>query len=151
MIHVNPCWTEYAKSLTSLPKVSSTLDIWSLEELKSLRVDLISHNPSFVFLWVGSHDNIENGMELLKHWGFRRCEDITWIKTNKTKPGFASEGEMLHRTTEHCLMGIKGTVRRAIDTHIIHANVDTDLIIAEEPPLGNFSKPEEIYNIIEHF
>jgi hypothetical protein len=34
---------------------------------------------------------------------------------------------------EHCLMGIKGTVRRSTDGHIIHANIDTDIIIAEEP------------------
>lgn len=33
-------------------------------------------------------------------------------------------------------MGIKGTVRRSTDGHIIHANIDTDVIIAEEPPHG---------------
>ena len=33
-------------------------------------------------------------------------------------------------------MGIKGTVRRNTDGHIIHANIDTDVIIAEEPPYG---------------
>lgn len=35
-------------------------------------------------------------------------------------------------------MGIKGTVRRSTDGHIIHANIDTDIIIAEEPPYGNY-------------
>lgn len=35
-------------------------------------------------------------------------------------------------------MGIKGTVRRSTDGHIIHANIDTDVIIAEEPPYGKF-------------
>lgn len=35
-------------------------------------------------------------------------------------------------------MGIKGTVRRSTDGHIIHANIDTDVIIAEEPPYGQF-------------
>ena len=30
-------------------------------------------------------------------------------------------------------MGIKGTVRCSTDGHIIHANIDTDIIIAEEP------------------
>ena len=35
-------------------------------------------------------------------------------------------------------MGIKGTVRRSTDGHIIHANIDTDVIIAEEPPYGRF-------------
>jgi hypothetical protein len=33
-------------------------------------------------------------------------------------------------------MGIKGTVRRSSDGHIIHANVDTDIIISEEPEYG---------------
>lgn len=35
-------------------------------------------------------------------------------------------------------MGIRGTVRRSTDGHIIHANIDTDVIIAEEPPYGRF-------------
>lgn len=35
-------------------------------------------------------------------------------------------------------MGIKGTVRRSTDGHIIHANIDTDVIIAEEPPYGEY-------------
>ena len=48
-------------------------------------------------------------------------------------------------------MGIKGTVRRSTDGDFIHANVDIDLIITEEPPIGHRDKPEEIFNIIEHF
>lgn len=52
---------------------------------------------------------------------------------------------------EHCLMGIKGTVRRSIDGDFIHANVDIDLIITEEPEMGNVEKPVEIFHIIEHF
>ncbi|KAF5177879.1 N6-adenosine-methyltransferase non-catalytic subunit [Thalictrum thalictroides] len=48
-------------------------------------------------------------------------------------------------------MGIKGTVRRSTDGHIIHANIDTDIIIAEEPPYGSTRKPDDIYRIIEHF
>ncbi|GFZ14752.1 methyltransferase MT-A70 family protein [Actinidia rufa] len=52
---------------------------------------------------------------------------------------------------EHCLMGIKGTVRRSADGHIIHANIDTDVIIAEEPSYGSTAKPEDMYRIVEHF
>ncbi|CAN6318281.1 unnamed protein product [Urochloa humidicola] len=48
-------------------------------------------------------------------------------------------------------MGIKGTVRRSTDGHIIHANIDTDIIIAEEPTDGSTKKPEDMYRIIEHF
>lgn len=52
---------------------------------------------------------------------------------------------------EHCLMGIKGTVRRSTDGDFIHANVDIDLIIAEEPPYGSKEKPVELFHMIEHF
>lgn len=48
-------------------------------------------------------------------------------------------------------MGIKGTVRRSSDGDFIHANVDIDLIIDEEPPYGSKEKPVELFHIIEHF
>ena len=55
------------------------------------------------------------------------------------------------RTKEHCLMGIKGTVRRSTDGDFIHANVDIDLIIDDEPDPGSLEKPIEMFRIIEHF
>jgi len=48
-------------------------------------------------------------------------------------------------------MGIRGTVRRSTDGDFIHANVDIDLVIAEEEPWGSAEKPVEIFHIIEHF
>lgn len=48
-------------------------------------------------------------------------------------------------------MGIRGTVRRSVDSDFIHANVDIDLIITEEPEWGDPNKPIELYHIIEHF
>ncbi|RXM35197.1 N6-adenosine-methyltransferase subunit METTL14 [Acipenser ruthenus] len=62
----------------------------------------------------------------------------------------SGEGLDLGRV-EHCLMGIRGTVRRSTDGDFIHANVDIDLIITEEPEIGNIEKPVEIFHIIEHF
>jgi len=38
---------------------------------------------------------------------------------------------------EHCLVGYVGDVRRASDTHFIHANIDTDVIVEEEPANGS--------------
>lgn len=44
-------------------------------------------------------------------------------------------------------------MRRSVDGDFIHANVDIDLIIAEEPSVGEDprKKPEEIFLIAEHF
>ena len=42
-------------------------------------------------------------------------------------------------------------MRRSTDSHLIHANVDLDVICSEEPPYGSTRKPEELYEIIERF
>ena len=39
-------------------------------------------------------------------------------------------------------MGIKGTVRRSTDGDFIHANVDIDLIIDEEPVVSDILNSE---------
>ena len=44
-------------------------------------------------------------------------------------------------------MGIQGSIRRGVDGHIMHANVDTDIVVA--PDRGQ--KPAELYDIIENF
>lgn len=76
------------------------------------------------------------------------------MKTNKENatPALRHDAStILQHSKEHCLMGIKGMVRRSSDGHIIHANIDTDIIISEEPPYGSTAKPEELYHIVEHF
>lgn len=119
-----------------------------------LDVGEVAAHRSFVFLWCGSSEGLDMGRNCLKKWGFRRCEDICWIRTNSNKPGHSKQLEpkaVFQRTKEHCLMGIKGTVRRSTDGDFIHANVDIDLIITEEDEFGSFEKPIEIFHIIEHF
>ena len=41
------------------------------------------------------------------------------------------DSSILQRSKEHCILGIKGTLKRSEDTHFIHANCDTDLIMQE--------------------
>ena len=127
---------------------------WSWDDIMHLEIEEIAAPRSFIFLWCGSSDGLDLGRQCLRKWGFRRCEDICWIKTNKDNIGHNKNLEpkaIFQRTKEHCLMGIKGTVRRSTDGDFIHSNVDIDLIISEEPPYGTYEKPEEIFHIIEHF
>ena len=162
VILIDPPWEEYSKRITNLNSkiMESNKDIsyWTYNELANLQVDAISNNPSFLFLWVGCSEGLEIGRLLMKKWGFRRCEDVVWIKTNKSSAslGFSSSfnedpNSILKHSKEHCLLGIKGTVKRGQDNHFIHANIDTDVIVSEEPPLGSTRKPDELYHIIERF
>lgn len=151
VILVDPPWEEYVHRA---PGVTDHLDYWTFEEIQNLKIEAIADTPSFIFLWVGDGVGLEQGRQCLKKWGFRRCEDICWVKTNKknaTRSLRHDSNTILQHSKEHCLMGIKGTVRRSTDGHIIHANIDTDIIIAEEPPDGSTRKPDDMYRIIEHF
>ncbi|XP_031281059.1 N6-adenosine-methyltransferase non-catalytic subunit MTB isoform X1 [Pistacia vera] len=150
VILVDPPWEEYVHRA---PGVADHMEYWTFEEILNLKIEAIADTPSFIFLWVGDGVGLEQGRQCLKKWGFRRCEDICWVKTNKNNatPGLRHGHTLFQHSKEHCLMGIKGTVRRSTDGHIIHANIDTDVIIAEEPPYGSTRKPEDMYRIIEHF
>lgn len=127
---------------------------WEWDEIEKLDIPSVAAQRSFIWIWCGNAEGLERGRRCLKLWGYRRCEDICWIKTNIQNPGHNKnlEPNSVHqRTKEHCLMGIKGTVKRSTDGDFIHANVDIDLIIEEEPPYGSKEKPVEIFHMIEHF
>ncbi|XP_042195778.1 N6-adenosine-methyltransferase non-catalytic subunit isoform X3 [Callorhinchus milii] len=150
VILVEPPLEEYYRETG----VTANEKCWTWDDIMKLEVEEIAAPRSFVFLWCGSGDGLDLGRVCLRKWGFRRCEDICWIKTNKNNPGKTKTLDpkaVFQRTKEHCLMGIKGTVRRSTDGDFIHANVDIDLIITEEPEIGNLEKPVEIFHIIEHF
>ncbi|XP_062611864.1 N6-adenosine-methyltransferase non-catalytic subunit-like [Saccostrea cucullata] len=127
---------------------------WNWDEIERLNIPAVAAQRSFLWLWCGNADGLERGRQCLKRWGFRRCEDICWIKTNHKNPREKrplDPSAVLQRTKEHCLMGIKGTVKRSTDGDFIHANVDIDLIIEEDFEYGSKSKPVEIFHIMEHF
>eukprot|EP00095_Tigriopus_kingsejongensis_P007933 maker-scaffold169_size292178-snap-gene-1.32 protein:Tk07933 transcript:maker-scaffold169_size292178-snap-gene-1.32-mRNA-1 annotation:"hypothetical protein D910_06178" len=148
VILIEPPLEEYARSYGV-----TNVKFWDWERIMGLDISEVAANRSFIFLWCGSSDGLDLGRLCLQNWGFRRCEDICWIQTNmKNKGKKALEpNAVCQRTKEHCLMGIKGTVRRSTDGDFIHANVDIDLIIDEEPEPGSLDKPIEMFHIIEHF
>lgn len=154
VIMIDPPLEEYAKRGEALGIDNPNLNPWSYEELSNLKIETLADSCCFLFLWVGSTEGLDKGRLLLKKWNFRRCEDIVWVKTNKHNAKrriYKDDNTLLQHTKEHCLVGIKGAVKRGTDGHFIHANIDTDVIVAEEPPLGSTEKPQELYRIIERF
>lgn len=149
VILIEPPLEEYSRTYG----VTNT-KFWDWDKIMALDIAEVSSPRSFVFLWCGSSDGLDLGRLCLQNWGFRRCEDICWIRTNINNKGQHTVVEpraVLARTKEHCLMGIKGTVRRSTDGDFIHANVDIDLIIDDEPEPGCLDKPVEMFHIAEHF
>ncbi|EDO06946.1 MT-A70 family protein [Babesia bovis T2Bo] len=118
---------------------------WTLDDLiEHVPVDKIVDAMSFCFIWCDYY-SLDDARAALRHWGFRKCEDICWLKTNATwsntnadsafKMRNNAPGEhqgLLHKTTERCLVGLRGPIRRNEDDYFVHSNLDTDVIIAEE-------------------
>lgn len=110
VILVDPPWEEYARRTLGMKGVPH----WTLEEIvrvnvlllllllsfrlsakndvivfntqMKLPVEHIMETQSFAFLWVGSAEGLDQGRAVLAKWGFRRCEDICWVKTNENAP-----------------------------------------------------------------
>ncbi|GAA5939277.1 Kar4p [Sporobolomyces koalae] len=152
-------------SILLTPPSSVTFD-----ELAALPLNSLAANPAFVWLWVGSGQRVfhpktgemvgtdgiglERGRELLASWGYRRCEDIVWLKTNKKDPEedlTRDPASLFTPTVEHCLMGIRGTVRRSTDSWFVHCNVDTDVLVWEGDEQDTNLKPPELQTLIENF
>ncbi|XP_065826406.1 N6-adenosine-methyltransferase non-catalytic subunit-like [Oscarella lobularis] len=151
VIYVNPPLEEYHRRASG---VVVNQKPWQWEDVLKLEVENIGSPRSFVFIWCGAAEGLDWGRKCLRKWGYRRCEDICWIKTNFKNPGhitYLEPNSVMQHCKEHCLMGIKGTVRRSVDTDFIHSNVDIDLVITEDFPIGSTEKPTELFNIMEHF
>lgn len=134
---------------------------WTWDEIASLPVPQLAARDSFIFLWVGSgtSDGLERGREVLSQWGYRRCEDIVWIRTSGENDDAQSSSSLLRTSVQHCLMGIRGTVVRSTDSFFVHCNVDTDVILwpgepidaSKKSPISPLKKPHELYTIAENF
>ena len=58
---------------------------WPASKVLGLTIEQIAEpNGCFVFLWCGDGNDhtLELGRECLAKWGFRRVEEIVWLKTN---------------------------------------------------------------------
>jgi len=160
-ILIDPPWYEYYARTGGFPPACAhneqTAPWWSFEEIRNLRIEDIGASPGFCFIWCGNK-HVEQATACLLKWGYRRIEDICWLKTNDEKtnglPDFLPFGALniLKSSKEHLLLGIRGSVHRSQDSYLIHANLDSDVIIApQEECIGCTKKPEQVYDLIERF
>ncbi|XP_078440046.1 mRNAadenosine methylase [Wolffia australiana] len=110
------------------------------DEMKNLNVPALQ-TDGLIFLWVTGRA-MELGRECLEQWGYKRVEEIIWVKTNQLQRIIRTgrTGHWLNHSKEHCLVGIKGNPE-------INRNIDTDVIVAEVRETSR--KPDEMYPLLE--
>lgn len=79
------------------------------EEIQQLPIDKISNKNSVLLLWV-TFPCLEEGLELLKHWGFQyKTVAFVWVKRNVKSDGlFYGMGYYTRANVEICLLATKG-------------------------------------------
>lgn len=111
------------------------------DEMRKLNIPTLQ-DEGVIFLWVTGRA-MELGRECLALWGYERCDEIIWVKTNQLQRIIRTgrTGHWLNHGKEHCLVGIKGNPTD------INRGLDCDIIVAEVRATSH--KPDEIYGIIE--
>jgi len=111
------------------------------QEMRNLKVQDLS-DDGLIFLWVTGRA-MELGRELLKVWGYKRCDELIWVKTNQLQRLIRTgrTGHWLNHGKEHCLIGVKGNPPN------VNKRLDCDVLVAEVRATSH--KPDEIYGIIE--
>ncbi|KAJ3680162.1 hypothetical protein LUZ60_016440 [Juncus effusus] len=110
------------------------------DEMKNLNVPALQ-TDGLIFLWVTGRA-MELGRDCLEKWGYKRVEEIIWVKTNQLQRIIRTgrTGHWLNHSKEHCLVGIKGNPE-------VNRNIDTDVIVAEVRETSR--KPDEMYPMLE--
>ncbi|XP_021767896.1 N6-adenosine-methyltransferase MT-A70-like [Chenopodium quinoa] len=110
------------------------------DEMRTLNVPALQ-TDGLIFLWVTGRA-MELGRECLDLWGYRRVEEIIWVKTNQLQRIIRTgrTGHWLNHSKEHCLVGIKGNPE-------VNRNIDTDVLVAEVRETSR--KPDEMYPLLE--
>ena len=116
--------------------------LMTFEELKELPISPLAEKDCMLWLWV-TNSFIQEGFELIKHWGFEYKTMLTW---GKTQFGI---GYWLRGQTEHCLLAVRGKPRLLFKgKNGACGNNYSTLLIAKRREHSR--KPDEMYNIIEN-
>ncbi|MBI9046517.1 MAG: hypothetical protein JEZ06_18650 [Anaerolineaceae bacterium] len=114
----------------------------SLDEIMNIPVNTVAADKSHLYLWV-PNALIEEGLKVLKAWGFTYKTNLIWYKIRKDGgPDGRGVGFYFRNVTEMILFGIKGKLR-TLDPGRSQVN------IIPSRKREHSRKPDELYKIIE--
>ena len=136
IILADPPWRYRNKKTGGSMKsgASQKYPVMSLEEICSLNIDKIRDTNSVLFLWV-TCPMMEEGLQVMKAWGYQYKTKIYWRKIMSLGMGFWFRGQV-----EELWLGTRGKVK-AFRLQVSN--------FKQTKALKHSQKPEEIRKIIE--
>ena len=107
IIYADPAWVYQDKSKSHGGGAESHYQCTSTDEMG--KIDTMADDNSVCLMWV-TYPQLEEGLKLMKLWGFRfKTVAFTWAKLNKKSSGFFfGMGRYTRSNPEIVLLGIKG-------------------------------------------
>jgi N6-adenosine-specific RNA methylase IME4 len=114
----------------------------SLEEIMELPVSRIAKPQSHLYLWV-PNALLNEGLEVMKRWGFTYKTNIVWYKIRKDGgPDGRGVGFYFRNVTELVLFGVRGSMRT-----LQPGRRQVNIISSQKREHSR--KPDELYDVIE--
>ena len=105
IIYADPPW-QYSDELVP-GGAGNEYKTLSLKDILALRVpDLVDEN-AHLYLWV-TNPFLQEGLEVVKAWGFKYMQMITWVKMSKAGTPAMGLGYYFRGCTEQVLFGVRG-------------------------------------------
>lgn len=132
-IVADPPWTKNQTSAGGYGGALGHYDLMSLERIKNMPVADLADENAHLWLWV-TNSNIDEGLEVIKAWGFKQISCYTWAKCRM------GTGNYLRNASEMCLFAVRGKLppksRNQINFFIGY-------------PTTHSEKPREVISAIE--
>lgn len=114
----------------------------SLQEITELPIQRLALPQSHLYLWV-PNALIQEGLQVMAHWGFEYKTNIVWYKVRKDGgPDGRGVGFYFRNVTELLLFGVRGALRTGSP-----GRTQTNIIVSRKREHSR--KPDEQYDIIE--
>lgn len=100
-IVADPPWSKNQSSFHGYGGAIGHYDLMSLDRIKAMPIADLADDNAHLYLWV-TNSNIDEGLEVIKAWGFRYITMFHWIKP---KMGV---GNYIRNASETCLFAVRG-------------------------------------------
>ena len=132
-IVADPPWTHNQVSGGGYGGAIGHYDLMTLDRIKDMPIAEMADENAHLYLWV-TNSNIDEGLEVVKAWGFRYITMFHWIKPRM------GVGNYLRNASETCIFAVRGKLPPKCRTQI-------NWLISY--PTIHSEKPREFMSIVE--
>lgn len=125
IIYADPPWDGLGWNNGGQKCPANHYEVQDIEWIKSLPVQTISEDNSFLFLWV-TFPNLKAGLDVIDAWGFKysTCA-FNWVKRNKKSDSFFMGcGNYTRANSELCLLATKGKCQKLVKSRSVRQVCD---------------------------